>query len=330
MSRELPQSRYDLSTYAGRVRHTMEITDPRTLLTSGAQIEQAKRVLATYAAKDKAPLALDETFWRSKKIVDASCHPETGEHILLPFRMSCFVLTNLVVTAGMLTPNMGTRGTLFWQVTNQSVNVAFNYANANKSSPGSVTEIGASYLVAVAASCSLALGLNAAARRIRPGVMREIGARLVPFVAVAGAGALNVCLMRSGELRSGIFVEPSGPSSVQQNVGQDDGGRKEERSRRAAVTAIWETAASRVLNATPIMILPPLLLLAIGRRRVLSPRAALGINLASILATSLVALPLAIAAFPTTEVLATEVLEDGVRQRLQARGVEQVVFNRGM
>ncbi|PNP37456.1 hypothetical protein TGAMA5MH_10558 [Trichoderma gamsii] len=28
-SRDLPSSQYDLSTYYGRVRHTMSITDPR-------------------------------------------------------------------------------------------------------------------------------------------------------------------------------------------------------------------------------------------------------------------------------------------------------------
>jgi len=32
---------------------------------------------------------------------------DTGEPVFLPFRMSCFVISNLVVTAGMLTPNLG-------------------------------------------------------------------------------------------------------------------------------------------------------------------------------------------------------------------------------
>jgi hypothetical protein len=31
---------------------------------------------------------------------------DTGEPVLLPFRMSCFVISNLVVTAGMLTPGL--------------------------------------------------------------------------------------------------------------------------------------------------------------------------------------------------------------------------------
>lgn len=34
------------------------------------------------------------------------CAIDTGEPVLLPFRMSSFVLSNLVVTAGMLTPGL--------------------------------------------------------------------------------------------------------------------------------------------------------------------------------------------------------------------------------
>ncbi|CAG8476235.1 11106_t:CDS:1, partial [Scutellospora calospora] len=37
--------------------------------------------------------------------IDSTVHPDTGEPIFLPFRMSHFVLTNLVVVAGMLMPN---------------------------------------------------------------------------------------------------------------------------------------------------------------------------------------------------------------------------------
>jgi hypothetical protein len=36
---------------------------------------------------------------------------DTGEPVLLPFRMSSFVLSNLIVTGGMLTPNLTVRST---------------------------------------------------------------------------------------------------------------------------------------------------------------------------------------------------------------------------
>ena len=38
-------------------------------------------------------------------VVDSTIHPDTGEPVFLPFRMSCFVPTNMILVAGMLLPN---------------------------------------------------------------------------------------------------------------------------------------------------------------------------------------------------------------------------------
>src|ERR1700760_4510918 len=119
--------------------------------------------------------------------------------------MSAFFLSNLVVTAGMLTPNLKTRGTLFWQIPNQSLNVAINTSNANKSHPLSTQQLITSYTLAVSASCSVALGLNAIVPRLKkvsPTTKVVLG-RLVPFAAVVTAGVLNVFLMRGSEIRAG-------------------------------------------------------------------------------------------------------------------------------
>jgi hypothetical protein len=55
---------------------------------------------------DAAPwYGFDETHWkRSQSLI--LCFVDTGEPVMLPFRMSAYVLTNLVVTAGMLTPGL--------------------------------------------------------------------------------------------------------------------------------------------------------------------------------------------------------------------------------
>lgn len=45
--------------------------------------------------------------WHAKKVTDSTLHPDTNQPVLLPFRMSSYVLSNLVVTAGMLTPGLG-------------------------------------------------------------------------------------------------------------------------------------------------------------------------------------------------------------------------------
>lgn len=246
---------------------------------------------------------------------------DTGEPVFLPFRMSCFVLSNLVVTAGMLTPNLSTAGTLGWQITNQSLNVAINASNANKSTPLSTSTLVQSYFLAVGASCGVALGLNAIVPRLRnisPST-RTLLSRLVPFAAVASAGALNVFLMRGEEIRLGINVYPS--ESAEAKKKREEAGQALEplgKSKKAATIAVGETAFSRVMNATPIMVLPPLILVRLQNTAWLQqrPRMVLPINLGLIFATSIFALPLALGAFPQ-------------RQAVQAKSLEKEFWDKG-
>jgi len=230
----------------------------------------------------------------------------------------------------MLTPNMGTRGTLFWQITNQSLNVAINTSNANKSHPLSAQKLATSYVLAVSASCGVALGLNALVPRLKsfsPATKVVLG-RLVPFAAVASAGALNVFLMRSEEIRNGIDVFP-----VQKSFSSsEDSSAKEAigRSKRAALLAVSETALSRIINATPIMVLPPLILLRLQKTQLLTknPRLTLPVNLALILGTSLFALPIALGVFPARERVSVGWIEPVFREKLGDDG--EVEFNRGL
>lgn len=271
--------------------------------------------------------------WRAKKIVDSTLHPDTGQPVFLPFRMSCFVISNLVVTAGMLTPNLTTRGTLFWQITNQSLNVAINSANANKSSPVMFTDLARNYVIAVSASCTVALGLNNLVPRLKslsPST-RTILTRLVPFAAVASAGALNVFLMRSDEIRKGIDVFPVlSASEKSEKEKSNEATPSLGRSKKAATLAVGETALSRVFNSTPIMVLPPLILVRLQNTDWLKarPRMVLPVNLGLILTTSIFALPLALGAFPQRQEIQAGKLEEEFRERGGEGGM--VEFNRGL
>ncbi|KAF2735697.1 Tricarboxylate/iron carrier [Polyplosphaeria fusca] len=330
-NRDLPVSQYDLSTYWGRVRHSADISDPRTLLTSSAGLENAKQLITSY--KQGKITDMTPELWNAKKIVDSTIHPDTGQPVILPFRMSCFVLSNLVVTAGMLTPGLGTAGTLGWQITNQSLNVAINFSNANKSTPLSTQTIVKSYCLAVSASCGVALGLNSIVprlKRLSPNARMILG-RLVPFAAVASAGALNVFLMRGEEIRTGINVFPVLTDEEKQKV---ESGELEVkplgRSKKAATIAVGETAISRVLNSSPIMVLPPLVLVRLQRTEWLKqrPRMVTPINLGLILTTSLFALPLALAAFPQRQAISAKSLEPEFHEHGGKDGM--VEFNRGI
>ncbi|TKA26591.1 hypothetical protein B0A50_04699 [Salinomyces thailandicus] len=330
-NRDLPASRHDLSTYWGRVKHSADISDPRTLFTSTTGREHAKSLITQYK-QGKVPQMTPE-LWQAKKIVDSTLHPDNGEPVLLPFRMSCFVFSNLVVTAGMLTPNLSTTGTIAWQVANQSLNVAINFSNANKSTPLSTSTIVQSYFLAVGASCGVAVGLNSIVprlRRLSPAARTTLG-RLVPFAAVASAGVLNVFLMRGEEIRQGINIYPT-ETEAQRKKREESDVRLEPigKSKKAATLAVGETALSRVLNATPIMVLPPLLLVRMQQQQWLksSPRLVLPVNLGLIFTTSIFALPLALAAFPQRQAVSTRSLEKEFWDQGGEDGM--VEFNRGI
>lgn len=317
----IPSSRYDLSTYWGRVRHCAEISDPTMLLNTKKDVEHAKRLIWDYA--NGVIPSMTPELWKAKRILDSQLHPDTGEQVFLPFRMSSCVLSNLVVTAGMLTPGLGTAGTLFWQVANQSLNVAINTANANKSHPLTTTQIMTNYALAVTASCSVALGLNAMVPRLKvqPATRMVLG-RLIPFAAVVSAGVVNVYLMRSEEIKKGI--------SVFDNDGNDLGN-----SRTAAKYAVGETAASRVINATPIMVIPPLILVKLQKSRFLKNKPKsfeIATNIGLIFATSLAVLPFALAIFPQRRELPVNKLEEKFQNLSDKSGkpITSLQFNRGI
>ncbi|KAK6346310.1 putative alpha-isopropylmalate carrier [Orbilia blumenaviensis] len=328
---ELPLSRYDLSTYWGRVRHSADLSDPRTLFVSGTNLQKAIALVTGFKSGD---VTVDtpgspsmEDVWAAKKIVDSTIHPDTGEPVLLPFRMSAFVLCNLIVTGGMLQPGLGTAGTVLWQIVNQSVNVAINTSNANKSTPLTTSDLVTSYLTAVTASCGVAVGLNSLVPRLKnvsPST-KLILSRLVPFAAVVSAGVVNVCLMRAGEIKTGIDVftqKEKGDTSEPESLGK---------SKKAAILAVGETAFSRVMNATPIMVIPPLVLVRLqrgwlGKR----PGWTIPINLGLIFTTSIFALPLALAAFPQRQAIDVSHLEPDIQEKAAKRGIKTVEFNRGI
>jgi hypothetical protein len=190
-----------------------------------------------------------------------------------------------------------------------------------------------SYFLAVGASCGVALGLNSLVprlRRLSPGA-RTVLTRLVPFAAVASAGALNVFLMRGEEIRLGIDVYPS-ESDAARLKREEANGQLESlgKSKKAATLAVGETALSRVLNSTPIMVLPPLILVRLQQTEWLKqrPRMTTPVNLGLILTTSIFALPLALAAFPQRQAVQASSLEEEFWDRGGQRG--QVEFNRGI
>ena len=88
--------------------------------------------------------------------------------------------------------------------------------------------------------------------------------------------------MRGEEIRQGIDVFPT--LSKEEKIRKEEDGSQVQslgKSKKAATLAVGETALSRVLNSTPIMVLPPLVLVRLQQTEWLRhrPRMTLPVNL---------------------------------------------------
>jgi sideroflexin-5 len=140
--------------------------------------------------------------------------------------------------------------------------------------------------------------------------------------------------MRGEEMRTGIDVFPVLSEADKAKLAAE--GKAENdvaslgKSKKAATIAVSETALSRVLNSSPIMVVPPLVLVRLQKTEWLkkNPKYTTPVNLLLILGMSYLALPLALAAFPTRQRIRAESLEEEFHGRGGADGM--VVFNRGI
>ncbi|GAA5833569.1 hypothetical protein JCM3766R1_002576 [Sporobolomyces carnicolor] len=328
---DITRPRYDTKTYTGRLRHFAEITSPLTLFASSTDLKNAQKLLHEYQegiGQGRQAWGHEDTagIWKAKQLVDSSLHPDTGEAVPLPFRLSAFVPTNLLIVGGMLMPNPTLKSVIFWQWANQSLNVCVNYANANKSIQMSNGEIASAYVAATVASCSIAVGLSQLVPRLRvsPSARALLG-KLVPFAAVASAGCVNIGLMRWKEMRDGISVyAPSDPKTGRPST--EELGK----SSIAGTVAVGQTAASRVLTNIPTLILPPLIITVLERRgafaRPNGQRLSTVTNLGLIGLSLLVFLPPAIAAFPSRATIDPKKLE----KRFHDVPYDSVEFSKGL
>jgi hypothetical protein len=103
----LNQPRYDQSTFEGRAKHFLITTNPLNCLASEAELLEAKRIVDAYRnGQDLNELGITEDkLWEMKQLYDSAFHPQTGEMLILPGRMSCQVPNSQRYQYNLLTPS---------------------------------------------------------------------------------------------------------------------------------------------------------------------------------------------------------------------------------
>ena len=123
--------RFDQETFVGRFSRMLLACDPRLLMYTEEQITQAQNLLKEYSSNGQASVVennqeLNRSLWEARRIVDAAVHPDTGDIIPRPFRMSGYVPFNGPICVAMVA-STSTPSLLFWSWVNQSQNALVNY-----------------------------------------------------------------------------------------------------------------------------------------------------------------------------------------------------------
>ena len=241
--------RFDQSTFKGRWMQFQQSTDIRTLFYSDKIIQKNLQIMRDYKqAKATAartsqqgavnvPYSNDE-LWDARRVVEATCHPETNESIIPPFRFAAFAPSNIPICVLLLWQPMTPAMAMFGQWRNQSYNVAVNYNNRNMSNPMPTEIVAGSYALATGVSCAIAVGMGRQLAK-RSANLTPFTRAAVPWSAVVLSGCVNVAFVRWQELTKGIEVE------------SEDGEIVYGKSKQAGESAIIKCCAARAIWTTP-------------------------------------------------------------------------------
>uniref|UniRef100_A0A0K0DCK6 Sidoreflexin n=1 Tax=Angiostrongylus cantonensis TaxID=6313 RepID=A0A0K0DCK6_ANGCA len=293
----LNSPRFPQDTFLGRYLHYLDVIDPTTLLVSDKRLHECVQLLENWQNVDHT--ASDKELWRAQKIKQAILHPDTGEKVFPPFRMSGFVPFGWITVTGMLLPNPSWPTLLFWQWLNQSHNACVNYANRNATQPQPFSTYVWAYSAAVTAACSISAGLTYLIKQSKSMPLttqiivqvlnrrRFCLKRFVPLPAVSLASSVNVICMRWNELRTGIEV-------------YENGGKVVGVSKVAAKQAVTDTTLVRAFLPIPLLLAPPCIMPFLERLKWVSgsPVRHLFINAVVCTLSFAASLPVALALFP--------------------------------
>lgn len=157
--------RFDQSTFIGRFSKMILACDPLLLTYSDEETRRAKEMVRNYKyllanLPENVPSQqeMNHSLWEALRISSSSLHPDTGDVIPQPFRMSGYVPYNGPICVAMVA-STSTPTLLFWSFVNQSQNALVNYFNRNASSEMDNGTLMKSYSAAVVSALTVAFGL---------------------------------------------------------------------------------------------------------------------------------------------------------------------------
>lgn len=313
----LDEPRYDQSSYLNRAKHFLIVTNPLNAFATEEQLDRAARIVKDYrAGKPVEGISSVDELWAAKYLYDSAFHPDTGEKMLLVGRMSAQVPMNMTITGCMMTFYKSTPAVIFWQWFNQSFNAVVNYTNRSGSSSISQKQLLTSYCMATGGALVTALSLNRLVRNAPPLV-----GRLVPLAAVAAANCINIPLMRMQELQQGVTLI-------------DEDGKELGQSCRAAKEGIAAVTFSRIMMATPGMVLTPVLMNSLEKRGFLKRLPWSNAPIQTLFCGFLLtfATPLCCALFSQKASISVDSLEEDLREKIRKERPEMqvVYYNKGL
>ncbi|XP_047539844.1 sideroflexin-1-3 [Vanessa atalanta] len=313
----LDKPRYDQSTYMGRAKHFLLLTNPMNAFASNSDLEEAKRIVTEFRKSRRMPPGYNEDkLWATKYLYDSAFHPDSGEKMFVLGRMAAQAPMNTIITGCMITFYKTTAATVFWQWVNQTFNAVVNYTNRSGDAPLPTSQLVASYCAACGGALSTALFLNSKVKNMSP-----IYARLVPFAAVCGANFINIPMMRSGELINGTPVFTADGTRVGN-------------SKRAAKYGIGLVCFSRILMALPGMTVTPIITSIAARRGLFDRRPAMVVPFQLFMVGLCVtfATPLCCAIFDQRASISVDSLDPELRDSVKKNypKINEVYFNKGL
>ena len=156
----IDQPLWDQTTFFGRFKHFLWVTDPRTCLASDETLDNAKLLLELYRKEKEPPNTSLDQIINAKKLYESSFHPDSGDKMNFLGRMSFQLPGGMAITGVLLQFYKTVPQVVICQWVNQSFNAFVNFTNRNAKSPLTKTQMFVAYVSATTAALVAAIGFK--------------------------------------------------------------------------------------------------------------------------------------------------------------------------